>query len=473
VIVADNQTDSQTSNAVTLPMRISSPDQASMGRGLRILLTDTKRWAVGVRIGIAFAQMGCEVGMLCPPEGHPAATVRSIHHRFVYDGFAPVASLRTAIDRFRPDVVLPTCDRGLAHLHLLHDQAWGDGEDWIVACIERSLGSAESYSIVSNRYKLLRLAQEEGIRVPATMPLASTSDLLAAEGMGLPLVVKADGTWGGCGVKVARTREELEDAYRDLRGRRGVPWLVKELALNRDRGNTLNDWRNFHPELIAQKFVEGRPANCAVACWEGKVLAGIAVEVIATNGERGPASIVDIVEGREMLRAAEKIARRLRLSGFFGLDFMVEPETGAAWLIEMNARSTQPCSLQLGTGRNLPAALCAAFAGVSEPESDSVTALSRIAYFPKPAGSFATTVDLPVWSYHYDIPADEPDLVHLLLHQWPDRGRLGQWLDRMRGIDRGTGEANRRAPVLARQKPPMTPAPAPSQGVGSSNAGDD
>jgi hypothetical protein len=463
--------DNKAGRAEILPTRSDSPDPARIGGGLRILLTDTKRWAVGVRIGMVFAQMGCEVGMLCPPEGHPACTVRSIHHRFVYDGFAPVASLRAAIRSFRPDLVLPTCDRGLAHLHRLHDQAWGDGEDWIAACIERSLGSAESFSIVSNRYKLLRLAQEEGIRVPMTLPLASAADLLAAEDMGLPLVVKADGTWGGCGVKVARTHEELEGAYHELHGRCGVPWLMKELALNRDRGNTLNDWRNSHPELIAQRFIEGRPANCAVACWEGKVLGGIAVEVIATNGDRGPASMIEVVEGREMLRAAERIAHRLRLSGFFGLDFMVEPETGAAWLIEMNARSTQPCSLPLGRGRNLPAALCAALAGVPEPESDSVTALNRIAYFPKPAGSFATTEDLPVWSYHYDIPADEPDLVHLLLHQWPDRGILGQWLDRMRGIDRGTGEHNRRTSALIRKKPRTVPVP--SSHAGGIHAGDD
>jgi len=466
-MIADNVT----GDIETLPGGLDPRDQAGIGTGLRILLTDTKRWAVGVRIGIELAQMGCDVAMLCPAEGHPVQTVRSIRRRFVYDGFAPVASLRTAIDRFRPDLVLPTCDRGLAHLHRLHDQAWGDGEDWIVACIERSLGPAESYPIVSNRYKLLRLAQEEGIRVPTTMPLSSVSDLPAAEDLGLPLVVKADGTWGGCGVKVARTREELETAFCDLRGRGGVPRLVKELALNRDRCNTLHDWWSFHPEMIAQRFVEGRPANCAVACLEGKVLAGIAVEVIATNGDRGPASMIEIVEGTEMLRAAEKIARRLRLSGFFGLDFMVEPETGAAWLIEMNARCTQPCSLPLGTGRNLPVALCAALAGVPEPESACLTALSRIAYFPKPAGSFADSVDLPVWSYHYDIPADEPDLVHLLLHQWPDRGLLGQWVDRMRGIDRGTGEANRRTSALVQKKPRT--AFASSGPAGGSHAGDD
>lgn len=407
---------------------------ARMGAGLRILLTDTKRWAVGVRIGMVFAKMGCEVGMLCPAEGHPAHTVGSIRHRFVYDGFRPVASLRAAIERFRPDVVLPTCDRGVTHLHRLYDEAWGEGADWIAETIERSLGPAENFGLLANRYALLKLAAKEGIRIPATMPLRDEGDLESAAGLGPPLVIKADGTWGGNGVKIARTDEEARAAFAELRDRRGLAWLGKELLLNRDRGNTLHDWRNAHPDLIAQAYVDGHPANCAVACWQGKVLAGIAVEVAATQNECGPATVIEVVEGREMLRAAERIARSLHLSGFFGLDFMVETATGAAYLIEMNARSTQPCSLELGKGRNLPVALCAQLAGQPEPCTAAMTDMKRIAYFPKAASA---EIDLPLWSYYYDVPEGEPEFVERLLSQWDERSRLGKWMDARRGIDRG------------------------------------
>jgi len=441
-------------------MAIPPAEHPPLGAGLRVLLTDSKRWAVGVRIGMVFAEMGCEVAMLCPAEGHPAATVRSIHHRFPYSGFHTVASLRAAIRQFRPDLILPTCDRGVGHLHRLHSEARACGDYWITGRIERSLGPAESYRIVSNRYELLKLAREEGILIPQTIALGSESDLAGAEKLGLPLVIKADGTWGGCGVKVALSRAELRCAFQSLRGRRGIPRLIRELALNRDRGNTLQDWWNARPALIAQSWIDGRPGNCAVACWNGKVLAGICVEAVATNGDRGPASVIEIVEGRQMTQAAERIARRLNLSGFFGLDFMVERETGAAYLIEMNPRCTQPCSLTLDTGRNLPAAICAQLAGRPEPETASVTTLSRIAYFPQPAGRSARPLDLPVWSYYYDIPPDEPEFVHLLLNQWPDRGRLGQWLDRMRGIDRGTAMSRGRA-AGSRDRKRLRNAPVP------------
>ncbi|HEY2856844.1 MAG TPA: ATP-grasp domain-containing protein [Terracidiphilus sp.] len=415
--------------------------------GIRILLTDTKRWAVGVRIGMVFAEMGCEVGMLCAVEGHPAHTVCAIRHRFAYDGFKPITSLRSAMEQFRPDLVIPTCDRGVAHLHKLHAEERAHGNASIADCIEHSLGPAKSFAIVSNRHEFLKLAAAEGVRIPATMPLRDEAGLLRAEMLGLPLVIKADGTWGGSGVRIARSTAEARDAFEALRSTRGVLRLLKELALNRDRGNTLHDWRSARPALIAQAYVEGRPANCAVACRDGNVLAAIAVEVTATNGSQGPASVVEVVEGREMVAAAERIVRRLRLSGFFGFDFMVEQTTGAAYLIEMNARSTPPCSLKLGRGKNLPAAMWASLAGTPEPQTETVTALSRIAYFPRFAANLAD-LNLPLWSYYYDVPEGEPDFVDLLLNQWPDRSLLGQWLDARRGIDRGTAV---RARFMARR----------------------
>lgn len=422
-----------------------------MGSGLRILFTDTKRWAVGVRAGMVFAKLGCEVAMLCPSEGHPAHTVDAIRHRFAYNGFTPLESLRRAIRSFRPHLILPTCDRGVNHLHRLHAQAQARNEHEIAAAIERSLGPPSAYPVVSNRYELLKLAHEEGILIPETMALRGEDDLRRADRLGLPLVIKSDGTWGGSGVAVARNQREIRPAYFKLRGRRGIAWLIKELALNRDRGNTLNDWRSFNPTLIAQSWVDGCPANCVVACWEGKVLAGIAVKVVSSRGERGPATVVEIVAGPEMLRAAERIARRLNLSGFFGLDFMIERNSGTAYMIEMNPRCTQACSLELGTGRNLPVAMCARLAGVPEPITQPVTTLRHIAYFPKPAATPGAGQGIPEWSYYYDVPPDVPEFIERLIYQWNDRSLPGRWFDRMRGIAREPNRAAMRPLPVAAQ----------------------
>src|SRR5260370_6010975 len=88
--------------------------------GPRILFTDTNRWPVVARLAIAFRRMGCSIGVLCPTPGHPVQKVSGVEHIFHYSGFAPIDSLRTAIETFDPDIIVPACDRSVEHLHELH-----------------------------------------------------------------------------------------------------------------------------------------------------------------------------------------------------------------------------------------------------------------------------------------------------------------------------------------------------------------
>ena len=108
-----------------------------------------------------------------------------------------------------------------------------------------------------------------------------------------------------------------------------------------------------------------------------------------------------------MMDAAAKIARRLNLSGFFGLDFIIEEETGSTFLIEMNPRCTQHCHLRLGTGRDMIGALSAVREGIRPSELAPITQNSLIAYFPQAllrGSNFLSS------SYH-DVPQDEPEFI--------------------------------------------------------------
>ncbi|MGD0445083.1 MAG: ATP-grasp domain-containing protein [Edaphobacter sp.] len=244
-----------------------------------------------------------------------------------------------------------------------------------------------------------------------------------------PWVIKADGTWGGRGVRIAHTRTEAEHCFLELTERAGVVELIKRAILNRDRDWVLFDWRRSRPAVVAQSLINGRPANCAVVCRRGKLLAAIAVEVIRAQGQTGPATVVQVVEGAEMIRAAELIARRLGLSGFFGLDFVIENSTGAIYLIEMNPRCTPPCSVPLGEGRDLVAAMWADLAGQPQPHSQSVTSKSKIAYFPQARARKGDTPDALLDASYNDIPTEEPELIQELLHPWPERSVVGRLVD--------------------------------------------
>lgn len=405
------------------------------GRPMRLLLVDTTRWALGARLAAAFMGLGCEVATVRAGKGYPADSLARIAMRFRYRGLSGTKSIRDAMHSFEPDLVVPMADRSVTLLHELYSEAEATEDTRIIECIERSVGRPESYGIVDSRYALLHIAAEQGIQIPALTAIHSVEDLHRfALTHPLPWAIKADGSWGGEGVKMVTTVAEAENAYRKLGRRAGVASLIVLLAANRDRALHFADWLRPAPKVSAQSWIDGAPATCAVVCWKGEVLAGIAVEVTATASATGPSRVVTVVEGEEMLLAARRIAARLQLSGFLGFDFMIEKGSGTPYLIEMNARCTPCCSLQLGKGRNLPAALFARVTGVPEPDLARCTPLKTIAYFPhkvwganQPAGEAAHC--------YYDVPLEAPELMPILLNPWRERSLLGVLVDRI-GVSR-------------------------------------
>ena len=97
------------------------------------------------------------------------------------------------------------------------------------------------------------------------------------------------------------------------------------------------------------------------------------------------------------------------MSGFFGLDFMIEDGSGALYLVEMNPRCTPLCNLQLGEGRDLIGALSAQLSGKPLQASPPVTENDVIAYFPQ-SWHWDRKSKLLESSFH-DVPWEEPDLV--------------------------------------------------------------
>lgn len=399
----------------------------------RVLITDTNRWSIVPRLVISLRRVGCNPAVLCPTPGHPVEKVSGVDNVFHYNGLAPINSLRGAIEAFNPDIIVPTCDRGVQHLHELHtiSQTQGSPGRNIADLIERSLGSPDGFPVVSSRSELLKIAQSEGVLVPRTTRIESDADLqLWCNNSAPPWVIKADGTWGGQGVRIAKNIREAKHSFLEFTKRAGFFKLITRLLLNRDRDWVLFNWKHSRRSVIAQFMINGRPANCAVVCWQGKVLAGIAVEVIKARGVTGPATVVRIVPGSEMMAAATKIARRLRISGFFGLDFMIESRTGAVYLIEMNPRCTPPCPLPLGEGHNLIAAIWDQLTGERLPSTQPTIEQSIVEYFPQAVKGDDNGDDGSLSeSIHRDIPQGEPELIQELLHPWSQRSIVGKLID--------------------------------------------
>ena len=396
---------------------------------MRILLADTDRRAYAARLAMGFTALGCEVSIVCS-DHHPVENIRALHRSFPYSALRPLASLLRAIESTAPDLIIPCEDRVVQHLHQLCWQfrTHGSPQDGVASLIERSLGPPSSYPIVSARYPLLQLAKAEGIRVPSTCLLQTPEDLSRWQTKhALPWVLKADGTWGGSGVRVAETPQDAEAMFHILKGPCGLKRALKRALVNRDSFYLRDWWQACSRAVIVQAFIPGRPANCAVACWEGEVLAQMGVEVLATTQPTGPASVVRRVDNAEMVRAAERIARQLHLSGFFGLDFIIETGSRQTYLVEMNPRCTPLCHIP-SAGPDMIAALCARLAGRSFAAKPATAARSEhevIAYFPQEWNLNSELLKLSL----QDFPHGEPELDQALSRPFPQRTLLYRIVD--------------------------------------------
>ncbi|MGB5081500.1 MAG: ATP-grasp domain-containing protein, partial [Burkholderiales bacterium] len=157
----------------------------------------------------------------------------------------------------------------------------------------------------------------------------------------------------------------------------------------------------------------------------------ISVEAIRTQHATGPATVVRVIENPEMSEAARRLVRRLGVSGLWGIDFILEKSTGAAYLIEMNPRATPICHLPLGAGRNLPAALYAQLAGSPPPALPATIEGDVIAMFP---GEWSRNPASPyLRSGYHDMPWDEPGLIRDCIDRpWSERGLIARLWARMR-----------------------------------------
>src|SRR5262249_17239961 len=146
---------------------------------------------------------------------------------------------------------------------------------------------------------------------------------------GLPAVLKTDGSFGGRGVAIIRARAEAKRTFAKLGSYNGVTRALKHLIVDRDANVILPCLRRTRPQLSIQRYLFGKLATVAVACWKGTVLAQVCVEVIASQGATGAATVVRVIANRGMSQAIERLVRVLNLSGLCGFDFILDSTDGS------------------------------------------------------------------------------------------------------------------------------------------------
>jgi glutathione synthase/RimK-type ligase-like ATP-grasp enzyme len=383
---------------------------------LKVLVFATQDNPLAARISIALDYAGFHVAALTR-FGNLVREVRKIPSHFTYRDRFPLKSITRVIDRWSPDLLVCTDDPAVRELQKLHKRAASSGDERgrrICELIELSLGPPTSFPAARDKSNFLALAQLEGLRCPEAIVIPANSVFKSAPAeLTYPVVVKADQSDGGRCVRIVHRDADLRSVVWELqtpsnwRGRRFFGTMLGSEALSL---LTLPLRRT----ISLQEYIVGRPGNRAVICWKGKVLAGISVEAVEVTHERGPASVIRLIDHPEMVTACERMVKALTLSGFVGFDFMID-SANQAWLLEINPRATPICHFNLADGTNLAGALFTQMKKQLPRSRPAPINRDLIALFPNEITRSPSSDYL--LSCQHDVPWEEPDLVRGVLNQ--------------------------------------------------------
>ena len=397
------------SGAARLARAVSSALAAPAPK-LRVLVATTFRWPGAARLAVDLHEVGCTVEGI-GPRGSALHEVSAVQRSYRLALADPIGSLRAAIEASDADLVVPFDDRtrfALARLHAHSDPRTESGAR-MRERLERSLGSPDKVACVYSRAAVLAMARGAGVLCPPTETVRTAGDITAwfQRNPG-PAVLKTDGSWGGRGVAILSSEAEGRRAWREMRRRPALARALKRLVVEGDPWPLRARLAGTRPTLSIQTYVAGRPANAAVACFQGASLGAVQAVVIESDGPTGPSTVLQVVDHPDMSYAVKSMVSNLELSGLCGLDFIVDDD-GRAHLLELNPRATPTSHLIAADGTDLLTALRTAFGYERPPARTACYSNGLVALFPQELLRDAASRNLRV--AHHDVPAYAPDLV--------------------------------------------------------------
>ena len=371
----------------------------------RILVIVTNKWFSVGQFLLALIRVGFDVAILCPP-GNPIEKIGKLSALYRYSSRRPQKSIRSAIANWKPLFLICNDDAAVCELQSIHREAYLEpnraNDGMLVKLIELSLGNRQSFATSRSKSRIIRVAQELGINCPPTIIFDTYKDLdRYRDQLVYPALIKLDESSGGRGIRLVNSEQELSRAVLELSFPHDWPKSLKSVLAKIVEMLPVCYRPGLPPRSSLQRYIPGRPANRAVLCWQGKVLAGITIEAIESDPEFGPTTLARIVEHPELTEAAKMIAYDQNLSGFFGFDFVIDP-SNRAWFVEMNPRVTPACHLRFRSP-SLPATLFLQLTGELAERDTRDVPKERIALFPNRISNEARS-----HPYFDDTPEEEP-----------------------------------------------------------------
>ena len=250
-----------------------------------------------------------------------------------------ISSLLEAVRLFNVTALIPPTDSSM--------QAVAAEREQFPPSMTAMLPSLASYELVSDKYRLIKLAQELGIPVPTTVLVPDGNIAAVIDQVGsYPIVVKpgrslvrVDERWVKTSVHVVLNAEELTDLYRR------TPYL-----------------RN--PSLIQQR-IEGEGQGIFGLFEHGRPCALFAHRRIREKPPAGGVSVFreSIELPKPMTDYAVALLERVKWHGVAMVEFKVDRQSNVPMLMEINGRFWGSLQLAVDAGLNFPYLLYQAMQG--------------------------------------------------------------------------------------------------------------
>lgn len=418
-------------------------------------------WVSSARLAEALRASGLRIGAFCGARS-PLAATRHVDQLIAIDE----TSLRTALEQFfivhQPVALVPCDERAVRALHELFADNATSTE--LRRTIRRSLGDPLGYAVATSKWSTYALASRLGLPVPAQRQVESIDEALAfASACGYPVILKREGTYGGAGCRVCRSESDILSGYRGL-------LASGRLQKLKGRAQAWMRWRRDSSErssepLIIQRFHEGQLAFSAAVARDGVMLKGLAATAERVHPRpTGASTVVRLRETPDLVETTAILVRELGYSGFIGVDFIIDPGAGLAYLLEINPRVTPLAALGRRLGDDLCAAFAESFASAavrSSPRQGTIAALFPNEWLRDPGSPYLTP------PYH-DVPLHDPELMAWIYSHLPATRRfMLRWgILQCAGLDRA---ARYGAAVVGTAEHPLEPveiAGAPKQDFG-------
>jgi len=371
-------------------------------------------WLGIARLPQALQAAGFEVGIACFEDDYLAGT--RFRDRFFpwrpgcRRGGVLLQHLKAIVAEWPPDFLVPADDLAVVFLARAHGRL--KASEPLAKLLKYSFGQPSSLLAAGNKYRTFQQAQQSRLRVPNSEVVSSESEALAfAMKNGFPFLLKQSFGWAGNEVAICHDKAEAIAVWKTWHRR--PRWKQRFYAWrNSIRGRSLSTrWLPTDKVTMASQYITGQPAMCLVTAFEGQVLGRLtALSVESYPNRQAPSSVVHFTHNAEMCRAAEKLIRTWKLTGFIGFDFMIDLH-GDAWLIECNPRPIPIAHLGARAGDDVCFALYCQLTGQPMPPTKSSQNL-LVAHFP--LESLRDPASPHLTHAFHDVPADDPDLMNRL-----------------------------------------------------------